>query len=484
MTLNLSLSETPELKPKLLVLGVGGAGGNAVNNMINANPGNIGIEFWAANTDAQALRGSLAPNKIQLGMNLTKGLGAGSNPEIGKMAAEESMEELKAALEDCNMLFITAGMGGGTGTGAAPVIAKIASEQGILTVCVVTKPFHFEGERRLKIAELGLEELYKCVDTLIVIPNQNLFRIANEKTTFAEAFKIADDVLRSGVESVTNLITIPGLINLDFADIKAVMEKMGTAMMGTGYGSNDDEDRAIVAAEKAVFNPLLDDLSIKGAKGVLINITGGYDITLFEIESAVQRIKEEVDAHANVIFGSAFDENLQGIKISVVATGVEDRTKRYAVEGSENLHSLHTSVSQQRSSESDRVAQHPLTNDPYTGISKQVQNLATETSDRNSDQQASDCFVSLKFVNQAVPETTQIGSEIESISDDKQCISSVQEEPRHYTIKPSPLKYDASKTFNKVVANLGKIRVSEANVKEQESYNILETPAFLRRNKK
>lgn len=322
MSIKISMPESYDMKPKLTVFGVGGAGGNAVNNMIAANL--EGIEFWVANTDAQALEHSLTNNRIQLGTKATKGLGAGSHPEIGKQAAEESIDDVLSILENTNMVFITAGMGGGTGTGAAPVIAKAAKERNILTVGVVTKPFHFEGARRMKVAELGLEELNKYVDTLIVIPNQNLFRIANENTTFADAFKMADDVLHSGVRGITDLITMPGLINLDFADIRTVMSEMGKAMMGTGEA--EGENRAVMAAEAAISNPLLDNSSMKGARGVLINITGGSDMTLFQVDAAANRIREEVEANANIIFGSAFNPDLDGkIRVSVVATGIDGR---------------------------------------------------------------------------------------------------------------------------------------------------------------
>ncbi len=320
--------DSHELKPKLLVFGIGGAGGNAVNNMIVSQL--VGVEFWVANTDAQSLKTSTAANKIQLGIASTKGLGAGSNPDIGRTAAEESMEQIKGAMEGCHMVFITAGMGGGTGTGAAPTAAKLARELGILTVGVVTKPFHFEGARRMKVAELGLEEMAKHVDTLIVIPNQNLFRVANEKTTFADAFRMADMVLDSGVRGVTDLITMPGVINLDFADIRTVMGEMGKAMMGTGEAEGDN--RAIKAAEAAISNPLLDNSSMKGARGVLINITGGPDMTLFEVDEAANRIKEEVDPNANIIFGSAFNPDLSGkLRVSVVATGIDSKIRPDAI---------------------------------------------------------------------------------------------------------------------------------------------------------
>src|SRR3954462_3719563 len=319
--INLSMPEIEvDLRPHITVFGVGGAGGNAVNNMIKSNL--EGVEFVVANTDAQALKGALAEKRLQLGTTITRGLGAGARPDVGRAAAEEQLEEVLGYLDGANMCFITAGMGGGTGTGAAPVIARAAREQGILTVGVVTKPFLFEGAHRMRLAESGINDLQQYVDTLIIIPNQNLFRIANEKTTFADAFKMADDVLHSGVRGVTDLMVMPGLINLDFADIRSVMTEMGKAMMGTGEASG--ERRAIDAAEAAISNPLLEDVSMKGARGVLINITGGLDMTLFEVDEAANRIREEVDPDANIIFGSTFDEKLAGsMRISVVATGIE-----------------------------------------------------------------------------------------------------------------------------------------------------------------
>lgn len=317
--INLKIPENIILKPIITVLGVGGAGGNAVNNMIAS--GLQGVRFVVANTDAQALENSAAENRIQLGATTTRGLGAGADREVGMCAAEESRDDIMSYLEGSNMVFITAGMGGGTGTGAAPIVAKLAKELGILTVGVVTKPFHFEGAHRMKTADSGLAELQQYVDTLIVIPNQNLFRIANERTTFTEAFRTADEVLKKGVQSITDLMIMPGLINLDFADINAVMSNMGKAMMGTGEA--DGDDRAVRAAEAAISNPLLDQSSMRGAKGVLINITGG-DMTLFEVDAAANRIREEVgNPNANIIFGSTFDEKLQGIiRVSVVATGI------------------------------------------------------------------------------------------------------------------------------------------------------------------
>ncbi|MGX9572179.1 cell division protein FtsZ [Mesorhizobium sp. f-mel] len=320
MTINLQKPDITELKPRITVFGVGGGGGNAVNNMITA--GLRGVEFVVANTDAQALTMSKSDRLIQLGAHVTEGLGAGSQPEVGRAAAEECIDEIVDHLSNTHMCFVTAGMGGGTGTGAAPVVARAAREKGILTVGVVTKPFHFEGQRRMKTADLGIEELQKCVDTLIVIPNQNLFRLANDKTTFADAFAMADQVLYSGVACITDLMVKEGLINLDFADVRSVMREMGKAMMGTGEASG--EGRAMAAAEAAIANPLLDETSMKGAKGLLISITGGRDLTLFEVDEAATRIREEVDQEANIILGATFDEDLEGvIRVSVVATGID-----------------------------------------------------------------------------------------------------------------------------------------------------------------
>ncbi len=321
MSINLHLPTHREtLKPRITVVGVGGAGGNAVNNMISSSL--EGVEFVMANTDAQALEGALTDRVVQLGASVTRGLGAGASPDVGRAAAEEAEDELASYIEGANMVFITAGMGGGTGTGAAPVIARLAKEHGILTVGVVTKPFHFEGTHRMRIADAGIDELQQYVDTLIVIPNQNLFRIANEKTTFAEAFRMADEVLHSGVRGVTDLMVKPGLVNLDFADIRAVMSEMGKAMMGTGEASSDR--RAIEAAEAAISNPLLDDVSLKGARAVLINITGGPDMTLYEVDEAANRIRDEVDPEANIIFGSTFSDAMAGkMRVSVVATGID-----------------------------------------------------------------------------------------------------------------------------------------------------------------
>ncbi|HLH10397.1 MAG TPA: cell division protein FtsZ [Methylovirgula sp.] len=320
MSINLKAPELRELKPRIMVCGIGGAGGNAVNNMIVS--GLIGVDFVVANTDAQALTSSRSERIIQMGLQVTGGLGAGSQPEVGRAAAEEVLEEIRDHLSGAHMVFVTAGMGGGTGTGAAPIVARTARDMGILTVGVVTKPFQFEGIRRMRIAEAGILELQKSVDTLIVIPNQNLFRVANEKTTFADAFAMADQVLYSGVACITDLMVKEGLINLDFADVRAVMREMGKAMMGTGEATG--EKRAVLAAEAAIANPLLDEVSMKGARGLLISITGGNDLTLYEVDEAASRIRQEVDEEANIILGATFDQNLDGmVRVSVVATGIE-----------------------------------------------------------------------------------------------------------------------------------------------------------------
>jgi cell division protein FtsZ len=323
MTIHLSAPRTTELKPRIVVFGVGGAGGNAVNNMIEA--GLEGVEFVVANTDAQQLAFAKTERRIQLGVTVTQGLGAGAHPDIGMSAAEESAPEIGEHLDGAHMIFITAGMGGGTGTGAAPIIAKCARERGILTVGVVTKPFTFEGRHRMRLADAGISELQRYVDTLIVIPNQNLFRIANERTTFAEAFAMADQVLHSGVRSITDLMVLPGLINLDFADVRTVMTEMGKAMMGTGEAMG--EDRALIASQNAIANPLLDEVSLKGARAVLVNVTGGMDMTLLEVDEAANAISDQVDPEANIIFGAAYDASLDGkIRVSVVATGMDGQS--------------------------------------------------------------------------------------------------------------------------------------------------------------
>ena len=320
MSINLKVPGLRELKPRIMVCGVGGAGGNAVNNMIVS--GLVGVDFVVANTDAQALTSSKADRVIQMGLQVTEGLGAGAHPDVGRAAAEEALDEIRDHLAGIHMVFVTAGMGGGTGTGAAPVIARCAREMGILTVGVVTKPFQFEGQKRMRVADGGIGELQKAVDTLITIPNQNLFRIANEKTTFADAFSMADQVLYSGVACITDLMVKEGLINLDFADVRSVMREMGRAMMGTGEASG--EGRAMAAAEAAIANPLLDETSMKGAQGLLISITGDNDLTLYEVDEAASRIRQEVDEDANIILGATFDESLDGIvRVSVVATGID-----------------------------------------------------------------------------------------------------------------------------------------------------------------
>ncbi len=330
INIKMQTNEVQKLSPKIAVIGVGGAGGNAVNNMIASNLD--GCEFLVCNTDSQALSSSLAEDRVQLGASVTGGLGAGSKPEVGQAAAEESLEEVLRYLDGANMAFVTCGMGGGTGTGAAPVIAKACRQQGILTVGVVTKPFHFEGAHRMEQAEEGIKEMQQYVDTLIVIPNQNLFRVADEKTTFAEGFKMADTVLQSGVRGVTDLMVRPGIVNLDFADIRTAMLQMGKAMMGTGEATGDK--RAVEAAESAINNPLLDDVSMKGANGVIINVTGGYDMTLFEVDEACNRIRDEVDPSANIIFGTTFDDSMDGfMRVSIVATGIEATSSKGTISG-------------------------------------------------------------------------------------------------------------------------------------------------------
>jgi cell division protein FtsZ len=325
ISVNLKIPDIRELKPRVIVFGVGGGGGNAINNMINA--GLQGVDFVVANTDAQALTMSRAERIIQMGVTVTEGLGAGSQPDVGRAAAEETIDEIRDHLTGAHMAFVTAGMGGGTGTGASPMVARVARELGILTVGVVTKPFHFEGQRRMRLAESGIMELQKSVDTLIIIPNQNLFRVANEKTTVPEAFAMADQVLYFGVACITDLVVKEGLINLDFADVRAVMRERGKAMMGTGEASGDK--RALRSAEAAISNPLMDDFSLRGARGVLISITGGKDLTLYEVDEAATRIREEVDADANIIVGATFEESLDGtLRVSVVATGVDINSAR------------------------------------------------------------------------------------------------------------------------------------------------------------
>ena len=406
MTLNLSMPGYDELKPRITVFGVGGAGGNAVDNMIDKNLD--GVDFVVGNTDAQALQQSKSETRIQLGVKVTEGLGAGARASVGAAAAEESIEQIVDHLAGAHMCFITAGMGGGTGTGAAPIIAQAARELGVLTVGVVTKPFQFEGAKRMRQAEAGVEALQKVVDTLIIIPNQNLFRLANEKTTFTEAFSLADDVLYQGVKGVTDLMVRPGLINLDFADVRSVMDEMGKAMMGTGEA--EGEDRAVSAAEKAIANPLLDEISLRGAKGVLINITGGGDLTLFELDEAANRIREEVDAEANIIVGSTLDVEMGGwMRVSVVATGIDAveppeelprprRSKPAPHDGAEPHQSEHDAPSDYHAASEPKLGRHEMrTRDEqpqYDARSTVGQSAAGEEAfeapsvDRNSEQAA------------------------------------------------------------------------------------------------
>ena len=366
MAIQLSAPRTTELKPRIVVFGIGGAGGNAVNNMIEA--GLEGVEFVVANTDAQQLQFAKTDRRIQLGVQVTQGLGAGAHPEVGMSAAEESNLEIGEHLDGAHMVFITAGMGGGTGTGAAPIIAKCARERGILTVGVVTKPFQFEGRHRMRLADAGIAELQRYVDTLIVIPNQNLFRIANEKTTFAEAFGMADQVLHSGVRSITDLMVLPGLINLDFADVRTVMTEMGKAMMGTGEATG--EDRALMAAQNAIANPLLDEISLKGAKAVLVNVTGGLDMTLLEVDEAANAISDQVDPDANIIFGAAFDPSLDGkIRVSVVATGM-DGSSMSAVQP---YHSVTTSLRSKPAEKAAPKAAEPAVDADFLAFAEAVQ---------------------------------------------------------------------------------------------------------------
>src|SRR4051812_19664196 len=367
MSIDFIRPEVDELRPRISVIGVGGAGGNAVANMI-ANDVQ-GVDFLVANTDAQALNASPADQRIQLGLRITQGLGAGSRPEIGKAAAEEALEEIEKALDGAHMCFIAAGMGGGTGTGAAPVIAKAARDRGVLTVGVVTKPFSFEGNRRGRAADAGIQELQQHVDTLIVIPNQNLFRIAKADTTFKEAFQMADEVLQQGVRSITDLMVMPGLINLDFADVRSVMGEMGKAMMGTGEGSG--ENRALEAAERAIANPLLDGVSMQGAKGVIISIIGGEDMKLLEIDEAANHIRELVDPEANIIWGSAFNPDLEGrIRVSVVATGIDADAQPAAAPRAAEQPRVFSFSTPRRTAAEPASAPEPVTEAPQPGFSE------------------------------------------------------------------------------------------------------------------
>jgi len=456
MTINISLQDVGDnLQPKITVLGVGGSGGNAVNNMINANL--EGVDFLIANTDAQALQISECSNKIQLGLNSTRGLGAGMRPDIGRQAAEESIQEITEKLDNIHMLFVAAGMGGGTGTGAAPVIAKLARERGILTVGVVTKPFHFEGSQRMKLAEKGIEELQQYVDTLLTIPNQNLFRIANEKTTFSDAFKMADDVLYAGVRGVTDLMVQPGMINLDFSDIKTVMSEMGKAMMGTGEASG--EGRAVAAAEAAIANPLIDDVSLKGAKGLIINITGGKDITLYEVDEAANRIKQEVDDEANIIYGTTCDDRLDGlVRVSIVATGIDSNVGVNAkpletfapININNDVYKL-TQINQEQEIETPILANNQFDQDLVEN--ENLDHIEEKTSSEETDKNIETENINVSEVNEESQEdgfTNSISSEI----------SEFEEEVTEYLIKEN---------------NESKSNLNIDNIEEENDTNEAET---------
>ena len=538
--LNIAIPDNmQELTPKITVIGVGGAGGNAVNNMIESNL--EGVEFVVANTDGQALANSTAKRKIQLGINITQGLGAGSVPEIGKSAAEESIQDILSELNDSNMVFITAGLGGGTGTGAAPVIAKAAKEKGILTVSVVTKPFDFEGSHRKKIAEDGIQEIQKFSDTLIVIPNQNLFRLANERTGFAEAFGIADNVLHKGVCGVTDLMVKPGMINLDFADIKTVMSQMGKAMMGTGEASGDN--RAIEAADTAINNPLLDETSMKGAKAVLINITGGSDMTLFEVDEAANRIRKEIDANANIIFGSALDDSLNGsIRVSLVATGIS--TNEITENENSEVHNLFENKIEQPSSNKElskvdfssseiKYKEHDIKEKEkesrtdelkFKEIHKTIPSVSNDDNDsqnnedlnqngealeiRNLDDESNNLELNLDDNNQEqskeifIPEKTIDVSEIDNTENFSAKLNSLNKESekeekensiinrisgfwnkKENTEKTKVLKEPSLESIEKIKdSNKANERdASELDILSKEDDKVLEIPAFLRR---
>jgi cell division protein FtsZ len=462
-----------DLKPHITVFGVGGAGCNAVNNMIQSNL--EGVEFVVTNTDAQSLTQNLCENRIQLGLETTQGLGAGSRPDAGRAAAEESAEEIYHQIEKSNMVFITAGMGGGTGTGAAPVIAKLAKDQGVLTVGVITKPFQFEGAHRMRIAEAGIEELTQHVDTLIIIPNQNLFRIANEKTTFADAFKMADDVLYSGVRGVTDLMIMPGLINLDFADIRTVMSEMGKAMMGTGEASG--ERRAIDATEAAISNPLLEDISMKGARGVLINITGGLDMTLFEVDEAANRIREEVDPEANIIFGSTFDQNMEGImRVSVVATGIDIESQ---LQKKPEAHGLNFFKERAKAMEQKQSAMQPSIkpNDiEHDETAVQPQERAALGLQNNQTDKPS--FIPKQHVDNAA-------DQLELLDEIEEAAKSKKKSSMGFFERMTGRNQQAKKPEQELSGpSFGKptlIQTADSEMTEEEEEDLLEIPAFLRR---
>ncbi len=475
-----------ELRPRISVIGVGGAGGNAVNNMIRAKL--EGVEFLIANTDAQALTQSLVPKerRIQLGLHVTQGLGAGSKPDVGRASAEESIEEVLEIIKGSNMLFITAGMGGGTGSGAAPVIARAAREMGVLTVGVVTRPFNFEGSHRSRTAEGAIDELQQYVDTLIIIPNQNLFRLANERTTFADAFKMADDVLYSGVRGVTDLMIMPGLINLDFADIRSVMAEMGKAMMGTGEA--EGERRALDAAEAAISNPLLDDVSMKGARGVLINITGGYDMTLYEVDEAANRIREDVDSEANIIFGSTFDERLNGrMRVSVVATGIGGSVSTAAqMQRMPAPSTINESISVTRPVTSGNVfsAFSGFNQSPTQGPITSFQDPAHEATDFHTQQQADEAFENYANTQEGhdtqPEELTSIDHQVKGYNDPIQAIDHPHQPQEK---KRSPSLFERFTGVSRKTSQQGPM--IETNFGQQQAPekkdDLIDIPAFLRR---
>ena len=501
MTINISLPEVgPNLRPTITVLGVGGAGGNAVNNMIRSNL--EGVDFLIANTDAQALDNSICERKIQLGLQSTRGLGAGMRPDVGRQAAEEAIEEVKSKIEGSHMIFIAAGMGGGTGTGAAPIIAQLAREHGILTVGVITKPFHFEGTQRMKLAEEGIKELQQQVDTLITIPNQNLFRIANEKTTFSDAFKMADDILYAGVRGVTDLMVQPGLINLDFSDIKTVMSEMGKAMMGTAQ-SDSSENRAIEAAEKAIANPLIDDVSLKGARGLIINITGGSDLTLYEVDEAANRIKEEVKEDANIIYGTTCDERLEGIiRVSIVATGIDanissnfnenEKSASLAIDNSiyqkKNLNQASLEITPIISPNSDVVRDHDLISSHDLDNKAKEANSSElhreETINANSNVNENNINLETESINDIELESTK-DSELESANAMEEKIEDLllsEENQEESNIAVETDNEEAIKDNNETVRKLSLFDTLNNQDKSEENSNVSSEENLISKN--
>ncbi len=491
MAINIRIPEHQELKPRILVFGIGGAGGNAVNNMMLKNL--EGAEFIAANTDAQALQQSNAQTKLQLGLKRTQGLGAGAKPEVGNEAAVESTEQIADILDGANLCFITAGMGGGTGTGAAPIVAELARQKGILTVGVVTKPFQFEGTTRMNQADEGISALQKVVDTLIVIPNQNLFRLATEKTTFTEAFSMADDVLYQGVKGVTDLMVKPGLINLDFADVRSIMDEMGKAMMGTGEASG--EDRALQAAEKAIANPLLDEISLKGATGVLINVTGSNDMTLFEVDEAANRIRDEVDPEANIIVGSTFDSELTGsIRVSVVATGIDvaefSKPNSHALNGIKGSDRIEVDNTNEQNHFSKDILQENQIKDEQSTIDKD-----TLVKEKNELEPIASALNSTKFSSEEnIGYTDKSESEKKSEQPLNQSTSEINLPSRKQNVEP----VNSSGGLNNLIRRMTgfgekreeeddkatkdqMVREDEKSITDREDESKLEIPAFLRR---